>query len=58
MIRACFALWLKERGILLLERAGLALCIHPSRPIFHIFPIYFIGSYKTPIIGQKLLYFL
>ena len=28
----------------------------PSRgPIFPIFPIYFIGSYKTPIIGQKLL---
>ena len=29
--------------------------LYPSHPIF---PIYFIGSYKTPIMGQKLLYFL
>ena len=27
--------------------------IHSSPPIFPIFPIYFIGSYKTPIIGQN-----
>ena len=32
--------------------------IHPSLPITPIFPSYFIGSYKTPIIGQQLLYFL
>lgn len=29
--------------------------VHPSCPICHV---YFVGSYKTPIIGQKLLYFL
>ena len=32
-------------------------CIHPSLPINLIFPIYFIGSYKTPIMSQNLLYF-
>ena len=30
-------------------------CIHPSLPIN---PIHVIGSYKTPIIGQKRLHFL
>ena len=36
----------------------LGMSIAPSLPIFPIIPIYFIGSYKTPIFGQNLLYFL
>ena len=30
--------------------------IHPSLPIHPFLYIYFVGSYKTPIIGQKCLY--